>query len=105
LTPFRGTVYSPAQEIAGIGNILYPSVGLRREDADIAILYLVTGVKYLRSTDDPWFSAHKISKGLDASQNEDITLYRPDNPFSPMGCTIQVFHGHRSRFRKPPADV
>jgi hypothetical protein len=42
LTFYSSNVYSPPQESYGIGNSFYPLEGLRREDADIALIFLGT---------------------------------------------------------------
>lgn len=96
LTPYRGNIYSPPREVTGLGNTIYPLPGLRREDADVAIIYLAAGVKYHKVVDDPWFSAHKTFADSDVSDSEHPPLYKPDNPFSAMGCTIQVLVGKLS---------
>jgi hypothetical protein len=93
-------MYSPAQEIAGLGNSIHPLPGLRREDADVAFIYLVNGVRYYTAVDDPWFSAHKAFRVLDSGKNENMTLYKSDSPFSMMGCTIQVLHERLHRRKR-----
>jgi hypothetical protein len=90
LTFYSSNVYSPPQESYGIGNSFYPLEGLRREDADIALIFLGTSARYTKPVDDPWFSAHKWYQMVDRDTGKITTLYTPDNPVSLMGCKIQV---------------
>jgi hypothetical protein len=91
LTLHSSNTYSPLQDRYGIRNTFYPLEGMRRDDADTALILLGTSVKYTKPVDDPWFSAHKLYQQLDAATGENLTLYLPDSPVSLMSCTVQVF--------------
>ena len=63
---------------------------MRRDDADVAIMFLTAAVIYTHPVYDPWFHAQKKMIKLDTVASTNVTLYIPASPATAMGCTIQV---------------
>jgi hypothetical protein len=90
LTTSRGLIYSPAQERGGIHNSFLTLAGMRRDDADVAVIFNSNTIKYTKPVDDPWFLARQTVIWVDLTTGSNITLYMAETPRKAMGCTIQV---------------
>jgi hypothetical protein len=86
----RSTEYSAFADREGLGNAFIPLDGLRRNDTDVVLKFLASAVHYTSPVDDPWFSAHRETIDYDAATGKNMTHYTADDPFTAMGCSVQV---------------
>jgi hypothetical protein len=63
---------------------------MRRDDADVAVIFNSNTIKYTKPVDDPWFLARQTVIWVDLTTGSNITLYMAETPRKAMGCTIQV---------------
>ncbi|KAF2736926.1 hypothetical protein EJ04DRAFT_488916 [Polyplosphaeria fusca] len=67
-----------------------PLKEMKRTDADIVLIKMAkNSVAHAKPNNDPVFSAHKPSDGLDPLTFEDSTVYLSDKTVSIIGCTEQ----------------
>jgi hypothetical protein len=86
----RSSEYSAFADREGLGNAFIPLDGLRRNDTDVVLKFLASAIHYISPVDDPWFSAHREIIDYDAATGKNMTHYTADNPFTAMGCNVQV---------------
>ena len=74
---------------------------LKLEAADVWLQVIrKNNVLYQLEVDDPLFAAHQEVKFMDASTEENTTVYISDMPASVLGCTSQVSFDTLERHRK-----
>lgn len=64
---------------------------LKLEEADVWLQVIKKNrILYQLEVDDPLFAAHQEVELMDASTEENTTVYISDTPASALGCTSQV---------------
>jgi hypothetical protein len=92
LTLHRARFYSAAREKAGIDNTYEPLQGLRRHDADLTLIALLSSVEFSTQVQDPWFLALKRKTIYDITPRVNRTVFLPNSPIMTMGCIAQVIN-------------
>jgi hypothetical protein len=63
---------------------------MRRNDADLELMFLGNPVHYSHPVDDPLFSAHRTVAEFGGRSGTNITRYVADSPLTGLGCIVQV---------------